>query len=100
MTAPRCCRSPVGSTWVAAGTVRQWQELASYHLDTTREPDALVLRFRDYAGVYGQLRMLAAPERDCCPFLVFDVTRGNGPAVVRITAAPNLTPTWRRSSIG
>jgi hypothetical protein len=68
--------------------VRQWQELAPYHIGTTREPDAVVVRFRDYPGVYDQLRRLAAAERDCCPFLVFDVTRADCPVVVRITAAP------------
>jgi hypothetical protein len=59
-----------------------------------------MLRFRYFADVYDQLRMLAAAERDCYLFLVFGVICADGPVVVRITAAPNVTLTWRRSSIG
>jgi hypothetical protein len=62
--------------------------VARSHFSTTREPDAVVLRFRDYPGVYEQLRRLVAADRDCCPFLVFDGTREDGPVVVRITATP------------
>jgi hypothetical protein len=50
----------VGSTLVGDRERVRQQELASYHLDTAREPDALVLRFRDDAAVYGT----AAHESD------------------------------------
>jgi hypothetical protein len=59
-----------------------------------------MLRFRYFADVYDQLRMLAAAERDCYLFLVFGVTRADGPVVVRPTTAPNVTSTWRLSSMG
>jgi hypothetical protein len=72
--------------------VQQWQQLARYQLGTTRAPDRVVLRFRDLTEVHDQLRTLAVQERDCCPFLTFDVARADGALVLSISAAPGSGP--------
>jgi hypothetical protein len=71
---------------------QQWHQLARYQLGTTRTADSIVLRFQDLIEVHDQLRTLAALERDCCPFLTFEVARADGALVLTISATPGSAP--------
>jgi len=50
------------------------------------------LRFRAADGVEGSLRALVAAERECCPFLDFELASEEDELVLRIAGPPQALP--------
>jgi hypothetical protein len=84
--APRACSlSPSEQTDRAA----EFRELArGALLDRRRHEGSVVLAFRAEAGVRDTVEDLVRRERECCPFLDFQVKEADGAIALSIGAAP------------
>lgn len=88
---------PAACTLEAAGArerIAAWRQLASRaQLGVSDSPGAVTVTYQDLPGIAGELRRLADAERQCCPFLSFEVTRSPGQAItLAITASPQADP--------
>ena len=72
----------------SAQRVTDWRRvLAEAGLGNERNPGQLVLRFADGPRVGAELARLVDAERQCCAFLGWSLTNGNGEWRVLITGA-------------
>jgi len=63
---------------VSSGVERmeRWRRLGrDAQVDSERLPDAVRVRYHDSPAVEAEVVGLAAAERDCCPFLQFEIGR-------------------------
>lgn len=88
---PAACTLDAAS---ARDRVAAWRQLASRaQLGVSHSPGAVTVTYRDLPGVAGELQRLAGAERQCCPFLSFEVTRSPGQEItLTITASPAADP--------
>lgn len=70
----------------ADARILRWQALADRALlASQRDGGAARQRYRDDAGVDTELEDLIALERQCCPFLDFNLDRADGELVLDVT---------------
>jgi hypothetical protein len=64
----------------------RWKALAAAALgDVSRTQSGVRLAFGDDPGVAGELRELAALERDCCAFATWSVRQAGGQVVLEVS---------------
>jgi MerR family copper efflux transcriptional regulator len=69
--------------------LRRWRRLHERAAAGVRLRGGLLeVRYRPGPGVQGELADLAAAERECCPFVGWQVTVVDGRPVLRVTAPP------------
>ncbi len=72
-----------------ATQAQRWLRLArEAGLGRAETADGLEIRFRDEVAVERELRDLASVERNCCSWARWEVHRGDGELVMRVSSAP------------
>ena len=73
----------------AATQEERWLRLGRQAgLGRTETTDGLEIRFRDETAVERELRDLVAVESECCAWARWEVHRGDGELVMRVTSTP------------
>ena len=72
-----------------ATQAQRWLRLArEAGLGRAETADGLEIRFRDEAAVEQELRDLASVESNCCAWARWEVHRGDGELVMRVSSGP------------
>jgi hypothetical protein len=72
-----------------ATQAQRWRRLVrEAGLGRAETTDGLEIRFRDGAAVERELRDLASVESNCCSWARWEVHRGDGELVMRVSSAP------------
>jgi hypothetical protein len=71
----------------------RWLErLRGQALDVTSRPDGLSVRFAPSDPLEAEARALATAEAQCCPFLCFEVDRGEDAIELMVSGPPEARP--------
>ena len=72
-----------------ASRLDRWRSLGARSLlSSAHDGETVTVAFRHSDDVLAELTVLAAAERECCPFLLWDVTRDGDELRLLVSVAP------------